>query len=279
MANIDTTDKPLQIDLDQIARGKSRKRKVPKFLINLLKRIVHQNFINEFLRRHHGKTGLDWSQAFLSEFNIKIDIHGEENIPENGRFIFAANHPMGGTESHAFMRIVGNHFPNIKFPVNDLLMELKPMNNIFVPVNKFGSQSKENIQKLNETFESDAQILIFPAGLCSRKIKGEITDLEWKKTFVTKAIQTQRDIIPVYIHGKNSRFFYNLANLRKCLGIKFNIEMMFLPAEVLKQRNSTIGLYFGKPIPWQSLDKSKSHKEWTAFVREKLYSMRPEKKR
>lgn len=275
ISEMENKDKPLQIDLDQITRKKSGKRSVPKFVVSILKRIVHQDFINGFLRRHHGKEGLDWSKAFLNEFNIQIDVHGEENIPSDGRFIFAANHPMGGTESHAFMKVVGDHFPNIKFPVNDLLMELTMMHDIFVPVNKFGSQSKDNIRKLNETFESDAQILIFPAGLASRKIKGKVQDLEWKKTFITKAIQSKRDIIPVYIKGQNSRFFYNLANLRKFLGIKFNVEMMFLPGEILKQRNATIGLYFGKPIPYQHFDRTKSHKGWAKDVREKLYNMMP----
>jgi len=268
-------DKPLQIDLDQIVRSKSGKRKVPKFVVNLLKRIVHQDFINDFLQRHHGKEGLDWSHAFLDEFNIQTETKGEENIPDSGRFVFAANHPMGGTESHVFMTVVGRHFDNIKFPVNDLLMNLEPMHSIFIPLNKFGGLSKDSIRLLNETFASDAQILIFPSGLASRRVNGEIQDLEWKKMFISKSIQHQRDIIPVFIEGRNSNFFYRLANLRKFLGIKFNVEMMFLPGEVLKQRGRKICLHFGKPIAHQMLDKSRSHKEWAQYVRNKVYAMKP----
>jgi putative hemolysin len=273
MANQDKKTEALQIDLDQILRNKSGKRKVPKFVVSLLKRIVHQDFINGFLRRHHGKEGIEWSKAFLNEFDIKIKTYGEENIPDSGRFIFAANHPMGGTESHVFMKVVHDHFSNIKFPVNDILMELKPMRSLFVPINKFGAQQKQNIQLLNETFESDAQILIFPAGMASRKIKGKIQDLDWKKTFITKAIQTKRDVIPVYIEGRNSNFFYNLANLRKWLGIKFNVEMVFLPGEVLKQRGATICLHFGEPVSYTKFDRSKSHKGWADEIRNQLYSM------
>jgi putative hemolysin len=278
MANQDKKTEALQIDLDQILRNKSGKRKVPKFVVSLLKRIVHQDFINAFLRRHHGKEGIEWSKAFLNEFDIKIKTYGEENIPESGRFIFAANHPMGGTESHVFMKVVHDHFPNIKFPVNDILMELKPMRSLFVPINKFGAQQKQNIQLLNETFESDAQILIFPAGMASRKIKGKIQDLDWKKTFITKAIQTKRDVIPVYIEGRNSNFFYNLANLRKWLGIKFNVEMIFLPGEVLKQRGATICLYFGEPVSYTKFDRSKSHKGWADEIRNQIYSIQEQTK-
>jgi putative hemolysin len=267
-------DDILQIDIDQIIRIKSGKRKVPKFVVNILKRIVHQDEINAFLRRHHDKKGLDWSQAFLDEFDIKIKTHGEENIPEKGRFIFAANHPLGGTESHVFMVVVGRHFRNIKVPVNDLLMYLKPMESIFIPLNKFGGQNRESIELLNDTFASDAQILMFPAGLASRKIKGEIKDLEWKKTFITKAIQYKRDVIPVYIEGRNYYFFYKLAKLRKLLHIKFNVEMMFLPNELFKQRGMTICLHFGKPISYKTFDSTKTHNEWATFVKNKVYRMR-----
>ncbi len=273
MGNDDSGNDILQIDLDQIVRNKSGKRKLPKFVVNILKRIVHQDEINGFLRRHHDKKGLAWSRAFLDEFNIKIKTYGEENIPEKGRFIFAANHPLGGTESHVFMVVVGRHFDNIKVPVNDLLMYLKPMESIFIPLNKFGGQTKENIKLLNDTFASDAQILIFPSGLASRKIKGKIKDPEWKKTFITKAIQYKRDIIPVYIEGRNSNFFYNLAKLRKFLRIKFNIEMMFLPNELFKQRGRTICLHFGKPISYKEFDNTKTHKEWAVYVRNKVYAM------
>jgi putative hemolysin len=275
MTESSTSEKPLQIDLDEILRNKSKKRKVPKFIVNIIKRIVHQDEINGFLRRHHGKEGVDWSKGFLEEFKIQIETHGEENIPASGRFVFAANHPMGGTESHAFIKVISDHFEHLKIPSNDILMALKPMHKIFIPINKFGNQEKNNVQILNDAFASENQILIFPAGLASRRIKGEIKDLEWKKTFVTKAIQHQRDIIPVYIHGRNSNFFYRLANLRKFLRISFNIEMLFLPGEVLKQKGAKICLYFGEPISWSSLDKSKSHLEWTQFVREQVYSMRP----
>ncbi|MFO7879655.1 MAG: 1-acyl-sn-glycerol-3-phosphate acyltransferase [Bacteroidota bacterium] len=266
----------LQVDLDRVLRNKAGKRQVPKFVVSLLKWIVREDFINEFLQRHHGKEGLDWSHAFLKEFNIKTKTYGEGNIPENGRFVFAANHPLGGTESHVFMSVVGRHFSHIKFPVNDVLMNIRPMQTIFVPVNKFGGQKKDSIRILNETFASDAQILIFPSGMASRMINGEIQDLEWKKTFITKAIQHKRDVIPVFIEGRNSMFFYRLAKLRKFLGIKFNVEMLFLPREVLKQRGRTICLHFGEPISWEHFDNSRSHKEWAKYVREKVYAMKPD---
>lgn len=269
------TEKLMQVDVEKVIASKNPKllKRIPRFVIRYLKRIVHQDDINDFLSRHGHKKGLDFVDAILSDFNIKIETFGEENIPKEGRFIFAANHPMGGLESNAFIQVVAKHYKNIKFPVNDIIMNLTPMHNILIPVNKHGAQNRDAVRKLEEEFAGDNQILFFPAGLVSRKIKGKITDLEWKKTFVSKAIQHKRDIIVVYIHGKNSKFFYNLAKWRKFFGIKANIEMLYLVNEAYKQYNRTIKIVFSKPITWQELKEKDNAKIWAGRLKEKCYEL------
>jgi putative hemolysin len=269
------TEQSLRVDVKKVIASKNPKllKRIPCFIIRYLKRIVHQDDINDFLSRHGHKKGLDFVDAIISDFNIKIETYGEENIPTTGRFIFASNHPMGGLESNAFMQVVAKHYKNIKFPVNDIIMNLTPLHNILIPVNKHGAQNRDAVRKLEEEFAGDNQILFFPAGLVSRKIKGKITDLEWKKTFVSKAIEHKRDIIVVYIHGKNSRFFYNLANCRKFFGIKANIEMLYLVNEAYKQYNRTIKIVFSKPIPWQELKEKDNAKIWAKRLKEKCYEL------
>jgi putative hemolysin len=269
------TEKLMQVDVEKVIASKNPKllKRIPRFVIRYLKRIVHQDDINDFLSRHGHKKGLDFVDAILSDFNIKIETFGEDNIPKEGRFIFAANHPMGGLESNAFIQVVAKHYKNIKFPVNDIIMNLTPMHNILIPVNKHGAQNRDAVRKLEEEFAGDNQILFFPAGLVSRKIKGKITDLEWKKTFVSKAIQHKRDIIVVYIDGKNSKFFYNLAKWRKFFGIKANIEMLYLVNEAYKQYNRTIKIVFSKPIPWQELKEHDNAKIWAERLKEKCYEL------
>ena len=222
--------------------------------------------------------------AMLTEFGVKMEVmkcsgekigftEPENTIPATGRFILASNHPLGGLDGLALMHIAGFARPEVVFPVNDLLMFIPGLKSLFIPINKHGKNT-ENVEIIHQTFASDKTILYFPAGLVSRKQKGgQIIDLEWKKTFVTQARRYQRDIIPVYISGRNTNFFYNLANLRKKLRIKANIEMMLLPDEMIRQKDKTIRLIFGDPIPWASLDRSHTDAEWAQIIKQKVYKL------
>lgn len=265
----------LKVDIRKVFADKNPRmaRFLPGFIYRYIERIVWQEWINGFLERHNGKSGLDFIHAIFDEFNTKIHIKGEENIPRKGSYIFASNHPLGGFDGVILIDIVSRYLGESKFIVNDILMNLRPMDDLFVPINKHGSQSKDSALRLDELYRSNIQILTFPSGMVSRKIKGVIKDLEWKKNFISKAIQYQRDIVPVHFSGKNSNFFYNLSNIRKFLGIKWNLEMFYLVDESMKHRNSEIIVRFGPPVSWTSLDKSKTHQEWADFIREKAYSL------
>lgn len=274
---MDSSEK-LRVDVEAVLKSKNPKllKRMPRFLLKYLKRIVHEKDLNDFLEIHGDKKGLDFVDAILEDFNLSIETIGLNRVPQNGRYIFAANHPLGGLESAAFTKEVTSKFEHIKFPVNDILMALKPMHNILIPINKHGGQSKNSAKILEDEYAGNKQILYYPAGLVSRKIKREIRDLEWKKSFVNKAIKHKRDIVVVYIEGRNSSFFYNLANLRKFLGIKANLEMLYLVNEVYKQRNKTIRLVFSEPIKYETLLATHSTKEWADKLYEKCYKIASE---
>lgn len=269
------SEKIQQIDLKEVIRAKSPglARLLPWFILNYLKKIVHQDDINSFLRRHGHKIGLPFTDAIMEEFQINLKLIGKENIPPTGRYIMASNHPQGGIDGIAFMTAMSKVRNDYIFPVNDILLNIKNLRPFLIPVNKHGSNA-ENIRIFNETFASEKLLLYFPAGLVSRKKKGKIQDLEWKKTFITKAKQHKRDIIPVYIQARNSNFFYRLANFRTWLGIKANIEMLYLVNETYKQVGRDMHIVIGEPISWESLDRSKSDVEWAAMVREKVYELK-----
>lgn len=265
------------IDIDNILKTKAPalSKKIPGFLVNYLKRIVHQDELNHILNRYHDKDGVEFMKELLDYFDLHLEFHGEENIPTDGRFIFASNHPLGGMDGIVLSAVLGDRFNgHIRYLVNDLLLFIPNLRSIFIPVNKHGKQAKETAILTDDAYASDNQIITFPAGLCSRKIKGKIVDLEWKKSFIQKAIQYQRDIVPIYYEGRNSNFFYNLANLRVGLGIKMNYEMLYLSDEVFKSKHSTYTIYFGKPIPWQTFDNSRKPVEWAQWVREIAYGLK-----
>ncbi len=249
-------------------------RWIPGFVYSWLNRIICIDDINDFIRKHGDRKGIDFADAIVEYLNLTFQTEGITNLPSpQGRYIFVSNHPLGGPDGIALISFLGKYYPDLKFPVNDILLNLKNLNNIFLPVNKHGGMSREAVKAIASAYTSDNQIIMFPAGLCSRKIKGKIEDLEWQKNFIVEAVKHQRDIVPIYISGQNSNFFYNLSNFRKRIGLKANIEMLWLPQEAFKKKNETLTLKIGKPISWQSFDKSKKPKEWAKEVREILYRL------
>lgn len=267
---------PFFIDLDGVLESKAPKlyKKIPRFALNWLKRKIHLDELNEILRIYADDDGVDFATSCVGYFNLKFDISGLDAIPDEGRFIFTSNHPLGGLDGICLSSIIGHKYnKKIKYIVNDVLYYIRNLQSIFLPVNKYGRQSKRNTLMSKEAFESDNQIITFPAGLCSRKIKGEIRDLEWHKSFIQKAVDSKRDIVPVYFGAKNSNFFYRFANIRKRLGIKFNIELVFLPDEMFKNKNQTFSVIFGKPIPYTFFDTSKSASQWAEYVKNIVYDL------
>ena len=266
------------IDVEAVIRAKnpSLAKAIPTFIINYLKRIIHQDEINEILTTFAHLRDAEFIEATLGYLKISYKVFGEERIPTAGRYIFVSNHPLGGLDGLVFIYEMSKHFINIKFPVNDILTNIDNLSGIFLPVNKHGSQGRDAAKILEETYASDCQILYFPAGLCSRKKRGIIRDLKWHKSFISKSIQHKRDVVPVYFSGRNSNFFYNLANLRTSLGIKSNFEMLFLPNEMFSQKGKEISLVFGKAIPWQTFDNSRSAVDWAEWVKSKSYELEPD---
>lgn len=249
-------------------------RWMPGFVLRYLERIVHENDINQVMDHIGHLHGLDFVDALLTqELEVEVKLEGAENIPLEGGVIFASNHPLGGLDGIAFMHAVGKHRQDIKFLVNDLLLNIKNLQPLFVPVNTLGPQGRRNSVLIEEAYADEHALLVFPAGLVSRKRNGRIRDLEWKKSFISKAKKYKKNIIPVHIEGKNSNFFYNLARYRERLGIKVNLEMLYLADELFAQRGHRVTIRIGEPIAYTDLDSSKTEKEWAAAIKDKVYAM------
>lgn len=263
------------IDIKKTVRNSKSKfvRNLPGIVINMISRLVREEEMNTTIHNHRHNTGIPFVNDVLKEWNVNVEIIGKENVPATGRFVFVANHPVGGMDALSFLSAIHRFFPDVISPSNNLFNYIPNLKPVILGVNVFGTNTKDTAQKFNKLFESDSQIMIFPAGLVSRMNKGVISDPVWQKTFITKAIQHQRDIIPVHISGRNSDLFYRVDRIRKYIGIKLSIEIILLPREMHKQRNSTMTLTFGKPVPWQTFTKEKSHIEWAQFVKQIVYSL------
>lgn len=264
------------IDIEKVIASKDKKlaRRIPKFLIRYLKKIVHQDEINEFLIENQDKSPDEFIDRGLEFFEVNIKTRGLENLPDSSRVIVAANHPLGGIDGVGLTKVISENLDErTKITANDLLMNLTPVRPKFIGINKHGENAKSYVSDMHESFSSDYPVIFFPAGLISRRKKGVIEDLEWKRTFIKKAVDYERDILPVHISGRVSNFFYRLANLRKFLGIKQNIEMLYLPNELFKQRQQELVITIGKPISWKTFTSDKTIEEWAQTVKETVYRL------
>lgn len=264
-----------KIDVDKVLKEKSPRvyQFTPTIFLKKLRSIIHQEEFNEILNKLEGKKGLEFIEQGLDLINVSSNTIGFEKLPKNGGVVIVANHPLGGLDGVTLMKEIGKIRRDIKFIVNDILNQFEPFNSLFMPVNKHGSNTRDSLMRLDELYQSDQCIVIFPAGLVSRKQKEKVEDLEWKKSFIAKVKKYNKPIFPVHISGQNSKRFYRTANIRKKMGIKLNIEMLLLADEMFRQRGSTILLTMGKPIMPNSFNKTKSDYEWAQTVKKHIYEL------
>jgi len=264
------------IDIRELFMDKNPRlaRIIPGFIYRYLHRALVLDEINEILRLHGHKKGFEFAHATIEMFNVRVEIVNEENFPLGGPFIFVSNHPLGGFDGVLLLREIGERYERkYKVLVNDILLNMNNMDEQFIPVNKHGSQAMDNVRHIDEIFRSDSNVMTFPAGLVSRRKKGVIRDTAWQKSFISKAVRYKRDVVPIHITGRCSNFFYNLANLRKFLGIKANIEMFYLPRETFRHKNNQYTITVGKPIPYSTFDKRFRPIEWAAKVQDYCYML------
>ena len=268
------------IDIDKVLRDKmgAKARWVPRPAVKWLKHIVHEDQVNAFLWESRELTGTPWLEACVEYLKMDLRVHGAENLPDkdDGRlYTFVSNHPLGGIDGVALGSIIGRHYDSrFRYLVNDLLMNLPGLAPLCIPINKTGNQSRQFPAMVEAGFKSDNHMLMFPAGLCSRKRNGKVEDLEWKKTFLSKSVEYQRDVVPIHFGGQNSEKFYRLSNFCDKHIKKVNIAMLFLVDEMYKNVGKHFTVTFGQPIPWQTFtDKSKTPAEWAQWVQDRVYEL------
>ena len=266
------------IDIEKILRDKMGKkaRYVPRFVISWLKKIIHEDEVNRFLWENRKLEGTEWLTACVQYLDMTLDIVGAENLPDkhNGKlYTFVSNHPLGGQDGVSLGSIIGQHYDGkFRYLVNDLLLNLPGLKPVSIGINKTGRQSRDFPRMVEAGFNSDNHLLMFPAGLNSRKINGKIHDLPWKKTFITKSVETHRDVVPIHFSGRNSKRFYRIAKFSD-RWLPFNLAMLFLVDEMYRNVGKTFRITIGEPIPWQTFNKTKSPMEWAKFVEDRVYGL------
>lgn len=247
---------------------------IPGFMYRFFERLIHQEDMNRVLLKTRGLEGVPFAQACFDEIGVTVTSKNSHYLPKTGHVILASNHPLGGLDGMGYIIEAHKVRPDVKFLVNDILMNVKPLQSVFMGVNKHGANAKKSLIEVERLFASDKAVLIFPSGMVSRKQHGKVFDLEWHKSFITKSVKYQTDIVPTFIDGQNSKLFYNIAMWRKRLGIKLNIEMLLLPSEMFKQKGKTITVHFGKPIPAYLIRHIGEHHRIANAMRHFVYTLK-----
>lgn len=262
-----------QIDIGAVLASKAPRlaRWIPQPLIGRLRRIVHEREINRMLERYWTLPPQEFIRACFREWEISYSMEGLDKLDPGGRYLFVSNHPFGGMDGMMLADKLIDRFGNVRVVVNDLLMHLEPLRPLWIPVNKHGAQNTAYAHRMEEEFFGEYPILTFPAGLCSRRIGGKVTDTEWKVNFLKKAYASQRQIVPLFVEGRLSNFFYGVDRIRKTFGIKFNLEMLWLPDEMFSQKGRHFRMIAGDPIPAAELQACGTLREQADHVRKKTY--------
>lgn len=265
-----------RIDIGAVLADKAPRlaRWIPGFVIGWLRRTIHESEINYILEHYWNLPPQEFIRACFREWQVTYTVEGLEKLDPKGRYLFAANHPFGGMDGMMLADKLIDRFGDARVVVNDLLMHLEPLRPLWIPVNKYGAQNAAYARKFDEEMFGERQILTFPAGLCSRRIRGEVTDLPWKSSFLKKAYASQRQIVPLFVEGRLSNFFYRMTALRKMLGVKFNIELLWLPDEMFSQKGRHFRIVAGEPIPMAELQEQGSLHEQTEYIRKKTYFLK-----
>ena len=263
------------VDIEAVLKEKNPRlyKWLPGFIIKYIKKTLHEDFMNTGIERYKDVHHLPFNEAAINYLGAQVAWSGVENVPQMGGIIICSNHPLGGLDGMALIKAVSVRRKDIRFLVNDLLKKFTNFGDLFVAVNKIGNNTKDALNVIDDLYASQEALLVFPAGLVSRKQNGRIEDLEWKKSFISKAIDNKKNIVPVFVEGNNSKFFYNFALWRKRFGIKANIEMFYLADEMVKQKNKKIKIYFGKELSWEVFDKSRNHLAWAQVMKKYVYAM------
>ena len=265
------------VDIEKVFQAKNPRlfRWTPRFVVRWIAGLIQQDEINRVIYAYPDDDPITFARHVLEGLKVNVEIVGIENLRDRQRFIVASNHPLGGLDGMLMLELVGSIHPDVIFPVNDILLFIPQFRAAFIPISKQGSSASNtaNLKNIQANFASERPILYFPAGICSRKQRGVIKDLEWKKSFITLSVKNRRDIIPTLFHGRNSGLFYGLSNLRKRLGIKFNIEFILLPREMFRKKGKTFRVIFGKPIPYSFFNDRFTSDEWAQLLRDFVYTL------
>ncbi len=219
---------------------------------SFLKKLVHQDEINRFMEQHRHLEGFEFNDAVLERFNFSFQVSSKDRvrIPDQGRVLIIANHPLGSLDGLALLKLISEIRTDVRIVATTLLDCIEPLKNLFLSVDNLSRTAQKTCDQIGQIvamLEAEHAVIMFPTEEVSRIRPTGIRDGKWKPGFLSLAKKTKSPILPVHIGGKNSPLFYGLSSIYKPLGT------MMLVNEMFNQKDHEIVFRIGKPIPWESI--------------------------
>jgi len=244
-------------------------------LAALLMEVMKLNDINKVFSQNEHYEGLEFVDKILETIGVSIDFDADElkNIPKTGGFIAIANHPYGGVEGLALVKLLCTIRPEAKVMVNFILKKIPNLSEFFVAVNPFENvQHSSSISGLKTTFDllqNGIPIGIFPAGEVStfHIDSQQITDRLWHPVVGKLIAKAKVPVVPIYFHGNNGVLFNILSFIHPTL------RTAKLPSEFLNKQGLKIKVRIGKPIKMEDISYKKDTNKLLDFLRARTYAL------
>ena len=228
----------------------SKPKLIRKPTISLLKRLIHETEINDFLTKNDDARGIEFIDRVFDYFNFSYTVSERDrrNIPALGRVVIFANHPIGSLDGLAILKLVSEVRPDVKIVANDMLNNFAALKDLFIPLdNMTGGSPRKSYKQVMSALEHEEAVIVFPAGEVSRAHPTGVKDTRWRPGFLNFARRAQAPLLPIHINAKNSLLFYGASLVYKPLGTAL------LAREMFKQHSRIIKFRIGEPIPAQHL--------------------------
>lgn len=248
---------------------------IRKPTLTLLKKLIHENEINQFLEKHARLKDFAFIDGVFEYFDFSYSIKASDrkNIPATGRVVIFANHPIGSLDGLAILRLVGEVRKDVRILANDMLSQFDAIKNLIIPLdNMTGGSARKAYKKVTEALENEEAIIVFPAGEVSRAHPKGVRDSRWLPGFINFARRSRAPLLPIRIHAKNSMLFYGASMMYKPLGTAL------LAREMFNKRSRSLHFSAGQLIPCDALETKALH-DRTLVKRLKLHLYKLGKRR
>ena len=203
-------------------------------LTKFLKYLFHESEFQAFEQSFPHIEGIDFVEQVLEyfEFDYRVFERELERVPTEGRVVIVANHPIGSLDGLALLKMVSEVRPDVRIVATDVLAQLKPLQPMMIGVDNIANKTrKQSIKDIRNWLNHEGAIILFPAGEVSRFGASGIKDGKWNTGFLKFSQSTDAPILPIFINGRNSIFFYALSLLAKPVSTLWLIREMFKQAE------------------------------------------------